>query len=506
MLIERRHLVSCLLAASLPLPAMAQGRRGGDAVVAQQAEPPTLDAQITTARASRNITLHVYESLFTRDETAQPQPELAEGVDIAADGLSYRFFLRTGVTFHHGKPLTSADIAASMQRYARLGGSAELLKPVAAYETPDKKTFVMKLRSPFAGLIEAISSPCAPFVIMPEEECHRPPGRPNVIGTGPFGFVEHKPGSHAKLARFDGYRPNTACSGRDGFSGRKTAYFDSVIFRFMPADSARAAALQSGDVHVAETLEVPTASRLADDPALRTHAIMPWGFLTLVMNTGWGLTAKLEFRRAVQAALGREEIMAGATGGLYRLDPAWQYPGTAYYPGTDGLNAPPQPDEATARQWLRAAGYKGEELNLLADDTYPNAATVAAGQLRAAGINVKLIVPDRPGGGKPDGWNLRPLLLDIEPFEGPYNVLGRFGGRQTVQIRPDKGIEQCIQDLATQPEAAARVAAVAAFQRRLDDQAIAVKAGDAGTMQATRANLANFLPYRIPRMWDCWFA
>ena len=110
-MIRRRDFNTGLLAASLPLPAIAQsagpgdggGRRGGDVVVAQQQQPPSLDSQTTTAQAARNISLHVYESLFTRDEISNPKPELAEGYDMAADGMTYRMPIRTGVKFHNGK-------------------------------------------------------------------------------------------------------------------------------------------------------------------------------------------------------------------------------------------------------------------------------------------------------------------------------------------------------------------------------------------------------------------
>ena len=513
----RRSVTTGLLAAALPLPAIAQGsgagKRGGDVIVAQQAQPPTLDAQTTTAQASRNITLHIYESLYTRDEGANPKPELAEGVDIAADGLTYRFTLRGGVKFHNGKTLTSADVKASMQRYAKIGGSGDVLKPVAAFETPDANTFVMKLASVFPGMIDAISSPRAPFVIMPEEECGKPLGQPALIGTGPFSFVEYKPDSHAKLVRFDGYAPNTAYTKRDGFTGRKTAYFESVTFRFMPEGGARTAGLQTGEIHVLEALDVAAAKRLESDKTIVAHTMMPWAFMTLMMNTNWGLTANVDFRRAVQSALDLEEIMAIATDGLYRMDPAWQYPGTGYYPGIAGLDAYAKQDQARAKKFLQAAGYKGEEMAIVADNSFKahlDAGTIASQQLRAAGINAKLNVMDWPTvmstRSKPEGWNLWPLMMGIEPYEGPYNVVGFFGGKQTVQIRQDPVIEQCIADLASKLKLEDRVAAVKAFQDRLYDQAIAVKVGDVGIIQATRASVANYAPYRIPRMWDCWFA
>jgi len=517
-MIRRRSFNAGLLAsAALPLPAIAQstgpGRKGGDVIIAQQAQPPTLDAQATTAQASRNITLHVYESLFTRDEGANPKPELAEGVDISADGLTYTFKLRTGVKFHNGKLMTSADAKASMQRYAKLGGSADSLKPVAAMETPDAKTLVLKLSSVFPGLIEAISSPRAPFVIMPEEETGKPVGQPQMVGTGPFKFVEYRPDSHVKLTRFDDYIANTNFQQRDGFTGKKTAYFDSVTFRFMPEGGARTAGLQTGELHVLESMDNAAAKRLKDDKNIRAYTMMPWAFMTLMLNNNFGLTANVELRRAIQAAADLEEIMAIATDGLYRMQPAWQYPGTGYYPGAEGLAAYTKQDQAKAKDFLKKANYNGEELQIIADNSFKphlDAATVLSEQLRAIGMKVKLSVMDWPtvmaSRSKPEGWNVWPLMMGIEPYEGPYNVVGFFGGRQTVQIKQDPVIEECIQELATKLKLEDRQAAVKKFQNRIYEQAIALKVGDVGIIQATRANVMNYAPYRIPRMWDCWFA
>lgn len=518
-MLRRRTLTAGLLAsATLPLPAVAQstgsaGKKGGDVIIAQQAQPPTLDAQTTTAQATRNISLHMYESLFTRDEAANPKPELAEGVDIAPDGMTYTFKLRGGVKFHNGKTMTSADAKASMERYSRIGGSADVLKSVAAFEAPDSSTLVLKMKNVFPGLIEAISSPRAPFVIMPEEECGKPLGQPALIGTGPFRFVEFKPDSHAKLARFDGYVPNTAYDKRDGFTGRKTPYFDSVTFRFMPEGGARTAGLQTGELHVLEALDVAAAKRLRDDKNIRAYEMMPWAFQTLMLNNNWGLTANVDVRRAVQAALDLEEIMAIATDGLFRLNPSWQYPGTNYYPGIEGLAQFTKQDQAKAKALLQKAGYAGEEFHVIADTAFRNhldAGTVAAEQLRAIGMKVKLSTMDWPTvlatRSKPEGWNLWPLGMGIEPYEGPYNVVGFFSGKQTVQIKQDPVVEEANNALATQLKLEDRRAAVKKFQDRLYDQAISIKAGDFGIVQATRSNVVNYAPYRIPRMWDCWFA
>src|SRR5918996_4023114 len=79
-----------------PMGAVAQ-KKGGDVVIAMVQAPPSLDAHVSTAQASRNVTLHVYETLYARDENAKPVPELAEGVNIRSDGVTYTFPIRKGV-------------------------------------------------------------------------------------------------------------------------------------------------------------------------------------------------------------------------------------------------------------------------------------------------------------------------------------------------------------------------------------------------------------------------
>ena len=499
-------------AATLPLPAYAQ-KKGGEAVMAQSAPPPTIDAQTSSAAATRNISLHVHETLFARDEKANPVPDLAEGVDISADGLTYKFPLRTGVNFHNGKVMTSADVKASLERYARVGMSKFFMAPVDAIETPDSKTVTVKLKNVFPGFIENMSSPRAPCAIMPEEECAKPAGEGGRIGTGPFTMGEYRSDSHIMLHRFDKYSQNMNYKERDGFAGKKTAYFDSVRIRFMPEGGARTAGLQTGELHVIEALDAPVAKRLESDKNIKSYTMMPWAYQTLIINTAWGQTQNLSFRRAIQAALDLEEIMAISTSGLYRMQPSWQHPGTQHYPGVAGLEKFLKQDQAQARALLRDAGYKGEEFAMMADNTnrpHIDTATVVSEQLRAVGVNVKLTVTDWPtiftARTKPEGWCMWPLLMGIEPYEGPYGVVSFFAGQSAAMMKTDPVVEEAQKKLTTSLKLEDRIAAVKTFQDRMYDQALSLKIGDSGWIQATRANVVNFAPYRIPRMWDVWFA
>ena len=99
-------------AAFAPAVALAQ-KAGGDVVITMVQAPPSLDAHVSSAQVARNVNLHMFETLYARDESAKPVPDLATGVDISADGLTYVFSLRDGVKFHNGATLDANDVVLS---------------------------------------------------------------------------------------------------------------------------------------------------------------------------------------------------------------------------------------------------------------------------------------------------------------------------------------------------------------------------------------------------------
>ena len=179
-------------------------KKGGDVVVGMTSAPPSLDPHATSAQVARNVNLHVFETLYARDENARPVPDLAEGVTISADGLTYVFTLRSGVRFHNGKEMSSADVVASLERYRKAGASASLIASIESVAASGPRQVTIKLKSVQSTFLGNLSSPRAPIAIMPAEEAAKEMGKASPIGTGPFRFVEYKPDSHVKLGRFDG--------------------------------------------------------------------------------------------------------------------------------------------------------------------------------------------------------------------------------------------------------------------------------------------------------------
>ncbi|MEZ5593339.1 MAG: ABC transporter substrate-binding protein [Gammaproteobacteria bacterium] len=485
---------------------------GGDAIMAQQAQPPTLDAMTTSAQASRNINLHIYETLFARSENATPIPDLVESFTLSEDGLTYVFSLRQGVLFHNGKEMQAEDVKASLERYAKVGASAKIMEPVAGIEATGPHEVTVTMSHVVPDFIGQLSSPRAPAVVIPAEEAAKEAGKIEIIGTGPYEFVEYVPDSHVKLKRFENYSPNMNYTERDGFGGRKTAYFDTITIRFMPEGGARTAALQTGEVQFLEQLPAAAAQRLQDNPDIKIHEMTPWAFQTIFLNASQAPTDNIKVREAIQIALNMEEIMAISTDGLYRLTHGWQHPGTVYFAGDIGQELYNQNDVDRAKQLLAEAGYQGEELVILTDNSFKNhndTAVVAGEQLKAIGMNVSIKVVDWPTAlatrAKPEGWNAWTLMMGIEPYEGPYGVVGFFVGDNNFQFEKDEVLENEYQVLNTSLDLEVRKQAFANIQKRLYEKFYAIKVGDVGIYQATRSNVVNYKPYRIPRMWDVWF-
>jgi peptide/nickel transport system substrate-binding protein len=516
---KHRHALALLAAtallapvAALP-PAGAAPRRGGEMIFAQEAQVSGLDMHFSSAISSRNIALHIYESLLTRDESNAPIAELAERWTASGDGLTYTFPLRKGVLFHNGKEMTSADVLASYQRYQRLGVDKKLLDPVAAMTAVDRYTFQLKLKKAVPTFIEELSSFRVPIVIMPAEETAKGGGKTEpYIGTGPYQFVEWIPDSHVKLKRFDRYKVNETLPDRSGFGGRKVAYFDAVTFRIVTEGGARVAGLEKGELHGVEDVPTKAAQRLKSNRNVVLYPLERFWIHIAIPNHARPPTDNLLVRRAIQVGLNMDEIMEAATDGAYSLQAGYQYPGNPYYTDAGKERYNPK-DTEQAKRLLKEAGYKGEEVVLITNSDYQtmyNAAIVMAEQMKAFGLNVKTEVSDWPTQRKkredPKAWNFYFTGFGTGPSVGPAAALIDLLPPVNLQnAAVDPVLHQAFDDLLNKATPEERKAAFVRAQARIYEQVHAVKFGDLTKIQAVRANVKGFKPHRIPRMWGVWF-
>ena len=141
---------------------------------------------------------------------AEDHRRSAQSWTTAPDGLTYTFKLNPDVHFHDGSVLTSADVKASFERQRNPPeGVAMPRKPtfsdIASIETPDPLTIVFKLSQPNAAFLNVLASPWN--CIYSAKKLAEDPKFPatNVMGSGPFVFVDYIKGAQWTSKRFDNY-------------------------------------------------------------------------------------------------------------------------------------------------------------------------------------------------------------------------------------------------------------------------------------------------------------
>jgi peptide/nickel transport system substrate-binding protein len=163
------------------------------------------------------VTTSTYEGLVQYDNgTSKIVPSLATSWDIAPDGMTYTFHLRSNVPFHDGSgTLTSSDVKTSFSRRTALGAVSApgyMLADVASYDTPDPQTFVVHLKNPVSAFMDYLAAPYGPKV-EDAKGLAANAGSDNAqtylkthdLGTGPFTMSEFKPGDHYTLSAVPNY-------------------------------------------------------------------------------------------------------------------------------------------------------------------------------------------------------------------------------------------------------------------------------------------------------------
>ncbi|MCL6551629.1 MAG: ABC transporter substrate-binding protein [Firmicutes bacterium] len=234
--------IVALLAPPVPVDAQ-QPRRGGTLSYAVSALPPSFDAHRETTFAMIHPIRPHYNLLVKFDLQNYPKvvPDLAESWTTSRDGLTWTFKLRQGVKFHDGSTLTSRDVKASFDKIifppeGVVSARQAIYQGVRAVEAPDPQTVVFRLKWPVPSFLEKLASPFN--WIYKADILARDPRwyERNVMGTGPFRFVEYVRG-----ARWVGRR-------NEDYFERGKPYLDGYTALFIGSRSALIAALKSGQV------------------------------------------------------------------------------------------------------------------------------------------------------------------------------------------------------------------------------------------------------------------
>ena len=371
--------------------------RGGTLKIAFM-EPPHLNTALTTGPPTGIPSCQIFAGLLQFDEKFQPRPYLARKWEVSSDGLSYTFYLEKGATFHDGKPVTSADVAFSLEIAKKNHPYGEqAFGAVEKVETPDPYTAVFRLKHPSPVCFAAIHPwilPILPKHIYSEGDIRKHPANMNpTVGSGPFRFLEWKRGQYIILERYE------------NFFRQGKPYLDRIMIEFITDPTARTIALETGAIHIVPFSYTPYSDigRLEKMPhlAMTTKGFEAIGPRSIIeINLRKPPLNNIKVRKAIAHCLDRDFMIENILMGFAKPAIApLRYTNPFCNPNLQKYEF----NLSKANQLLDEAGYKrgadGIRFNLSIDFIPGGGPTVQAGceflreQLKKVGINLTLRPP-----------------------------------------------------------------------------------------------------------------
>jgi ABC-type transport system substrate-binding protein len=296
--------------------------------------------------------------------------DLATTWEVAPDGLTYTFHLRTDVKWHDGVPFTSKDVVMTYQALldpetgARAGGGVQqYLSDVTA---TDDNTVVFKFSQKDPGILELFSTPILPDHIwgsIPHKDwltSEYNTGLKTPIGTGPYKFVEWVKGDHITMDKYSDYH---LCP----------IFFDHYIYKVIPDPEAERIAIQKGEADI-RTRGTWEDQQLAEqNPTILKFTVgRLFECRGISVNTANPILANMYVRKAISLAMPREHIVTDINKGIGV--PANQYTMPGIIGNDPSIPAIPY-DLAMAKQMLVKAGYNYDWLKTTPIITPPTPTT-----------------------------------------------------------------------------------------------------------------------------------
>ncbi len=307
-------------------------------------------------------------------------PGLAEKWSTSADGKTWTYTIRSGVTWSDGTPLTARDAAYTFNRI--INGTAEktnygnYVANIIKAEAPNDTTLVLTTDQPTPTMLH-LAVPILPEHIWKQISAEQvstyknsPTDVVKPVGSGPYILKERKVGQYVRLVANTSY-----------WAG--APHMDELIFRVYSSPEALAQALKKGEIDIADSLEANVFDSLKGQPGITTLKSKYSGFNEIAFNVGAALVDGTPIgdghpalkdkavRSALAHAVDLDTILKRAIGGYGEVATGVvpsMYSTFHYQPETRY-----DFDIAKANQMLDAAGYRrgADGIRRMPDGTRP---------------------------------------------------------------------------------------------------------------------------------------
>ena len=328
----------------------------------------------------------IHDALVKPMPGGQITASLAESWTVSPDGMTYEFLLRNNVKFHNGEPVTAEDVKFSFERYR--GGGAKLLKDrVREVQVVDPRRIRFHLKDAWPDFMTFYGTTAtgASWIVPKKyvEKVGDDGFKKAPVGAGPYRFVSSTPGVELTLEAFEGY-------------WRKTPSVKRLVFKSVPDETTRAAALKRGEVDIAYFLNGPVAEDVRRTPGLKLTAVRTNAVFFLDFVDQWEPKSPWHDRRvrlAASLAIDRKTIneaeslgFSGLTGNIVPRHMEFALP----------LDPHPY-DPKQAKQLLIEAGYANgfDGGDITPNPPYFSMAEEVSNNLAAVGIRTRVRAMER---------------------------------------------------------------------------------------------------------------
>lgn len=462
-----------------PKPAADQPRSGGVLKAAAYMDEATFDLHVS----GRNLVVEhaglSYSGLLQCDPTDGTRiiTDLAESYQTSADGKKVTFLLKKNVRCHDGKPFTAEDVRFNFDRWIKPPEGVvitrkEIVANVDRVETPDAATVDIYLKSPSPSAIPLFAMAAASMLPPQFLKDNKTMGY-TILGTGPYKLKRYTRGVSVEHVKNEDYF----------ITGRP--YLDGVSQYMIPDNSARLAALRTGQIRMtflSQANMTPSQAELLKtqmSDKLGIARILALGDMFVLMNQTRPPFNDLRVRQAVDMALDRKkaiDVVEGRAKISALLPPgSWSLSEEELVarPGYRGVSSS---DIEKARGLLREAGYpEGFKTSTIATTAYSKQAVFIQDQLKAVGIQVNIDMVDQPTldrrmiAGEIE-MTVYPVTVPIDDPDGFLALAVTGGGRNYVRFS-DKQIDDWNLEQSREMDPAKRKDIVLKAQRRLLDLA-----------------------------------
>lgn len=311
------------------------GTPGGTLVIAQRAEPKTLNPVVAFDAPSRDVLGQIMGDLIHINRVTQKtEPALASSWTISPDGRRFILKLRRGVRFSDGQPFDADDVVFTFKVYLdeKLHSpQRDLLvingKPLSITKA-DSYTVRFDLDQPYAAAERIFDS----LAILPRHLLEKSYNDGNfagqwtlnaapsqIAGLGPFRLKQYVPGQRIVLERNPYYW-------KVDHNQNRLPYADELVLQFVGTEDAQVIHFQTGESQIINRFGSDNFRILAKDEQARGYHVEDLGpsleFNFLVFNLNdlpsgqlpdiqreqlW--FRDLKFRQAVSSAIDRQAIV-----------------------------------------------------------------------------------------------------------------------------------------------------------------------------------------------------